>query len=147
MQRLKMWSNFVVGTIKTTTTMKKLITLIAATLITIGATAAEPYTVYCSLSGASYSLIDYGQESLFRNTLVDEDGRAIYFKSIIGALNYMSARGWRFVGEQKSYSPNMWDKCNISVSTTLIFAREITSPEQITEGIVTRQMLKERLEN
>ena len=119
---------------------------LGATLITIGASAAEPYTVYCSLSGASYSQIDYGQESLLRNTLVDEDGRAIYFNSIIGALNYMSARGWRFVGEQKSYSQNMWDKLDISVSTTLIFAREITSPEQITDGIVTRQMLKEQLE-
>ena len=126
--------------------MRKFITLIAATLITIGASAAEPYTVYCSLSGASYSQIDYGQESLLRNTLVDEDGRAIYFNSIIGALNYMSARGWRYVGEQKSYSQNMWDKLDISVSTILIFAREITSPEQITDGIVTRQMLKEQLE-
>jgi hypothetical protein len=126
--------------------MKKIVTLFVAMLISIMATAAEPYTVYCSLSGASYSQIDYGQESLLRNTLVDEDGRTIYFNSIIGALNYMSERGWRFVGEQKSYSQNMWDKCDISVSTTLIFAREITSPEQITEGIVTRQMLKEQLE-
>lgn len=126
--------------------MRKFITLIAATLITIGASAAEPYTVYCSLSGASYSQIDYGQESLLRNTLVDQDGRAIYFNSIIGALNYMSARGWRYVGEQKSYSQNMWDKLDISVSTALIFAREITSPEQITDGIVTRQMLREQLE-
>ena len=126
--------------------MKKIVTLFAAMLIVIMATAAEPYTVYCSLSGASYSLIDYGQESLLRNTLVDEDGRAIYFNSIIGAMNYMSARGWRYVGERKSYSQNTWDKLDISVSTALIFAREITSPEQITEGIVTRQMLKERLE-
>ena len=126
--------------------MRKLFTLIAVTLITIMTASAEPYTVYCSLSGASYSQIDYGQESLLRNTLVDEDGRAIYFNSVIGALNYMSARGWRFVGEQKSYSQNMWDKCDISVSTTLIFAREITFPEQITEGIVTRQMLKQQLE-
>lgn len=140
------WSNFVVATNQTTTTMRKLFTLIAATLITIMAASAEPYTVYCSLSGASYSQIDYGQESLLRNTLVDEDGRAIYFNSVIGALNYMSARGWRFVGEQKHYSQNMWDKCDISVSTTLIFAREITFPEQITEGIVTRQMLKQQLE-
>ena len=126
--------------------MKKIVTLFAAMLIVIGASAAEPYTVYCSLSGASYSQIDYGQESLLRNTLVDQDGRAIYFNSIIGAMNYMSARGWRYVGEQKSYSQNMWDKLDISVSTTLIFAREITSPEQITDGIVTRQMLKEQLE-
>lgn len=126
--------------------MKKIVILFAAMLIVIGASAAEPYTVYCSLSGASYSQIDYGQESLLRNTLVDQDGRAIYFNSIIGAMNYMSARGWRYVGEQKSYSQNMWDKLDISISTTLIFAREITLPEQITDGIVTRQMLKEQLE-
>ena len=126
--------------------MRKLITLFAAMLIVIRVSAAEPYTVYCSLSGASYSQIDYGQESLLRNTLVDDDGKAIYFNSIIGAMNYMSARGWRFVGEQKSYSQNTWDKLDISVSTALIFAREITSPEQITDGIVTRQMLKDQLE-
>ena len=126
--------------------MKKFITLFAATLIAVVATATEPYTIYCSLSGASYSQIDYGQKSLLRNTLVDENGKAIYFNSAIGAMNYMSERGWVFVDEQKNYSQSVLDRQDISVSTTLIFSKQITSPEQITEGIYTRQMYKEQSE-
>ena len=127
-----------------TTIMKKFITLFAATLIAATAIATEPYTIYCSLSGASYSQIDYGQESLFRNTLVDEKGEAIYFNSIIGAMNYMSERGWTFMYEQKNYSQSVLDRHDISVSTTLIFSKQVTAPEQITEGICTRQMLREQ---
>ena len=126
--------------------MKKFITLFTATLIAVVATATEPYTIYCSLSGASYSQIDYGQKSLLRNTLVDENGKAIYFNSAIGAMNYMSERGWVFVDEQKNYSQSVLDRQDISVSTTLIFSKQITSPEQITEGIYTRQMYKEQSE-
>lgn len=126
--------------------MKKFITLFTATLIAVVATATEPYTIYCSLSGASYSQIDYGQKSLLRNTLVDENGKALYFNSAIGAMNYMSERGWVFVDEQKNYSQSVLDRQDISVSTTLIFSKQITSPEQITEGIYTRQMYKEQSE-
>ena len=126
--------------------MKKFIALFTATLIALVATATEPYTVYCYLSGASYSQIDYGQKSLLRNTLVDENGKAIYFNSIIGAMNYMSGREWIFVGEQKNYSQSALDRLDISVSTTLIFSKQITSPEQITEGIYTRQMFLEQTE-
>ena len=124
--------------------MKKFITLFTATLLAVVATATEPHTVYCSLSGASYSLIDYGQKSLWGNTLVNENGKAIYFNSIIGAMNYMSERGWMFVGEQKHYSQTALNRLDINVSTTLIFSKQITSPEQITEGILTRQMLREQ---
>lgn len=126
--------------------MKKFITLFTATLIAVSAIATEPYTMYCSLSGASYSQIDYGQKSLWRNTLVDENGKAIYFNSIIGAMNYMSERGWVFIDQQKSYSQSVLDRDDISVSTTLIFSKQITSPEQITDGIYTRQMYIEQSE-
>ena len=126
--------------------MKKFIALFTATLIALVATATEPYTVYCSLSGASYSQIDYGQISLLRNTLVNENGEAIYFNSIIGAMNYMSERGWVFIDQQKSYSQSVLDRDDISVSTTLIFSKQITSPEQITDGIYTRQMYIEQSE-
>ena len=126
--------------------MKKFITLFTATLIAVSAIATEPYTMYCSLSGASYSQIDYGQKSLLRNTLVDENGEAIYFNSIIGAMNYMSERGWVFIDQQKSYSQSVLDRDDISVSTTLIFSKQITSPEQITDGIYTKQMYIEQSE-
>jgi hypothetical protein len=120
--------------------MRKITTLLVSMMLSMAAFAAEPYTVYCALSGASYSQIDYGQSSLLRNTLVDDDGRAIYFRSFIGAMNYMSERGWNFMCERKNFSQNTWDKSDIEVTTTLIFSKEVTSEEQITEGITTRQM-------
>lgn len=107
--------------------------------------AAEPYVVYCALSGASYSQIDYGQSTLVKNTLVDESGKAIYFRTSIGAMNYMSERGWRYVGDRRYISQDMWDKSDIDVTTTLIFVKEVTSSEEITEGITTRLMYQERL--
>ena len=84
--------------------MKKIFTLLVSVLVAVMAMAQEPYTVYCSLSGASYSQIDYGQQSLVGNTLVDEDGSSIYFRSFIGAMNYMSERGWHYVGDIKNFS-------------------------------------------
>ena len=124
--------------------MKKFITLFTATLIAVVATATEPHTIYCSLSGASYSQIDYGQKSLLGNTLVDDNGKAIYFNSIIGAMNYMSQRGWKYEFNITSVNSNILDNCKIESSTKLIFSKSITSKEEITEGILTRQMLREQ---
>ena len=124
--------------------MKKFITLFTATLIAVSAIATEPYTMYCSLSGASYSQIDYGQKSLLRNTLVDENGEAIYFNSIIGAMNYMSQRGWKYEFNITSVNSNILDNYKIESSTKLIFSKSITTKEEITEGILTRQMLREQ---
>lgn len=124
--------------------MKKFITLFTATLIAVSAIATEPYTIYCSLSGASYSQIDYGQKSLLRNTLVNENGEAIYFNSIIGAMNYMSERGWKYEFNITSVNSNILDNCKIESSTKLIFSKSITSKEEITEGILTRQLYKEQ---
>ena len=125
--------------------MRKITTLFVSLMLSMVAFAAEPYSVYCALSGASYSQIDYGQSTLAKNTLVDESGKAIYFRTSIGAMNYMSERGWRYVGDRRYISQDMWDKSDIDVTTTLIFVKEVTSSEEITEGITTRLMYQERL--
>jgi hypothetical protein len=39
----------------------------------------------------------------------------------------------------------MWNKSDIDVTTTLIFVKEVTSSEEITEGITTRLMYQECL--
>ena len=78
------------------------------------------------------------------NTLVDENGKAIYFNSIIGAMNYMSQRGWKYEFNITSVNSNILDNCKIESSTKLIFSKSITSKEEITEGILTRQMLREQ---
>lgn len=120
--------------------MRTICTLYAAMLISFTAAATEPYTLYCSLSGASYSQIDYGQKSLLRNNLVDENGVAIYFNSPICAINYMAERGWKYEGEITTVSSNIADPKRIESSTKLIFSKSITSKEEITEGLLTRQI-------
>ena len=63
--------------------MKKITTLIAATMISLVAIAQQPYKVYCSVSARhsetsttaiSRVEIDYGQEKLNKNYLVDSSG-------------------------------------------------------------------------
>lgn len=119
--------------------MRHFITLLLVTLATMGvAYAQEPFTVYCKLYGASYSLIDYGQERLRKNTLVDEKGESIYFNSVIGAMNYMAARGWRYVDSIVEHSQSLMDPQRHTVSQYLIFSKEVTSLEHVDYGITTR---------
>lgn len=61
--------------------------------------------IYCELLGTQALLskkvtvsVDFGQRSkLFSNdTLVDENGKAIVFNSMVDAMNYMGSLGWEF---------------------------------------------------
>ena len=109
--------------------MKRIFTIVAALMMVASLSAQKPYTAYCSMSGGSYSQVDYGQESLVKNTLVDEDGKPIYFNSVVGMLNYMSERGWEFIaplttvessdvfGEFEVSSSTKWKTANIMQKT------------------------------
>lgn len=62
---------------------------------------------YCMILATSKLLstkltieVDFGQEWSFwkdKRSLRDENGKKIVFNSVIDALNYMSADGWKFV--------------------------------------------------
>ena len=111
----------------------------------------QPYEVYCEIVAYSAGFftkrvtveIDFGQFSDFwswDNELVDESGEAIVFNSILDAANYLAERGWVFkqayivqsFSEGDSSSPrNYW-----------IMAKRVTSPEQISEGLLTSRMVK-----
>lgn len=121
--------------------MRKFTLLIFALIIAATVSAQEPRTVYGSLqaSGLSYSF-DYGQQQRHRMWLVDDSGKTIYFCSTVCALNYMSERGWRFIESHTTVGSNIIDPQKIESSTVWILSKEITSPEEITEGITTRQM-------
>ena len=64
--------------------------------------AQEKYKVYCSIIGNESELrngvvtisIDFGQDDLKKNYLVDEQGNRLKFKTMISAMNYMSKLGW-----------------------------------------------------
>ncbi len=64
----------------------------------------ETHTAYCELVGtlklnAKVKVaIDYGQNARWgNNTMVDENGQALEFNSMVDAMNYMGELGWKFV--------------------------------------------------
>lgn len=119
--------------------MKRIFTIVAALMMVASLAAQKPYTAYCSMSGGSYSQVDYGQESLVKNTLVDEDGKPIYFNSVVGMLNYMSERGWEFIAPLTTVdSSEILGEFKVSSDTKWLFKKEVTSPEEVTEGLMTR---------
>lgn len=123
--------------------MKRIFTLTVATLITVATVAQQPYKVYCALSARhsetsttaiSRVEIDYGQERLVRNYLVDESGKPLKLNSITAVANYMSKLGWELedsyvVGEDIDHC--VW-----------IMSKYVNSDEEITDGFTTRWMLE-----
>lgn len=118
--------------------------LASATIAVAQEPSQEPYTAYASIQGHSPCYVDYGQSSLRKNWIVDDDGNTIYFRSIIGALNYMSERGWRLVQPHTSVQSNILEAEKIESKTLWLLSKEVTSREEIAEGITTRQIFLEQ---
>ncbi len=124
--------------------MKRLITLLLLSL-SLTAQAQESRTVYCSISGTSgYVCIDYGQDDLRKNWIVNSNGTGINFRSIVSIMNYMSERGWRCLGPHSEVESSLLDPEDIDTTTIWIFSKEVTSTAEITEGIITRQTYLEQ---
>ncbi len=129
--------------------MKKLTTLIFAMVLSLAAMAEQPHKVYCEVWGTSttniigYLYIDYGQEDRHRNWLVDDNGKGIYFDTMIQALNYMAKRGWELEAAYDTQrSKTMFDETKIESKHSLILSKMVTSDDEITEGFCTRSMYK-----
>lgn len=126
--------------------MKYLISLFLAT-IAFSLSAQTPYKVYCTLQGNEKELrnnqvslsIDYGQESLKDNKLVDENGKEIKFNTMVSAMNYMSKLGWEYEGCYNS-EDQTWG----GLIFIWILSKEVTSDDQITDGFQTKLMYKQR---
>ncbi len=90
--------------------------------ISMGVVAQKPYKVFCELLGTGKLFsnkvtvtVDFGQETSFwfgssNQYLVDDNGKAIKFNSMVDAMNYMGKRGWEFeqayvvtIGNQNVY--------------------------------------------
>lgn len=122
----------------TPTTMRRFTLLIVALFLAVATQAEGLNTYYCSLSGASFATIDYGQTNRQRNWLVDQNGKAIYFRSAIQAMNFMAERGWKFERAITTVDSTLLDPNKVESTTTLIFSKEAESRDQLTEGITTR---------
>lgn len=101
--------------------MKKIVLLLIGAVLAVTAKAQEiqdsiqqpkEITVYAELLGWNTNVlglgkkatveVEFGEESWGwrsndgRNLLVDDNGKAIRFNSMVDAMNYMGARGWTF---------------------------------------------------
>lgn len=117
------------------------------TIITVSVLAQTPYKVYCTLQGNEKELrnnqvslsIDFGQESLKDNKLVDENGQEIKFNTMVSAMNYMSKLGWKYEGCYNS-KDQTWG----GLIFIWILSKEVTSDDEITQGFQTKRMFKEQ---
>ena len=109
----------------------------------------KPHEVYCELvsTGGGFFTnkttveVDFGQfASFFSNDrqLVDEQGNAIVFNSILDAANYMAERGWVF--KQAYVLTTVSDGTTGTRVHHWIMAKTITDKSQITEGLRTARM-------
>jgi hypothetical protein len=142
-------SNFVIAN-KNYNTMKKLFTLLLATLSIASIYATEPQTVYCAISGSHLASqangyigqvdIDFGQGNKSRDYLVDNNGKRLYFETMISALNHMAKAGWRLESSYTEFNPSLIEDSGLDECImVMILSKEITSEEQIVEGIYTRE--------
>lgn len=114
-----------------------------------GTAQAKPHEVFCELVSYTNGIftnkvtvdIDFGQQTKFWSrdrALIDEAGHDIVFNSILDAANYMGERGWVF---KQAYIVQTFTKGDSGSPTVhWIMAKTVTSPEEITEGLLTRGM-------
>ena len=109
--------------------------------------AQEKYKVYCSIIGNEHELkngvvsitIDYGQDELYKNYLVDDQGNKLQFKTMISAMNYMSKLGWSL--EDTSHST---DKILGGLISVWVLSKEVYSDDEITQGFQTMLMFEQK---
>ena len=128
--------------------MKKCLFLMLM-FISMNVMAQKPYKVFCELLGTGKLFsnkvtvtVDFGQETSFwlgasNQYLVDDNGKAIKFNSMVDAMNYMGKRGWEF---EQAYVVTI---SNQNVYHWLL-SKEITQDEAVNDGFNTRKAFKEK---
>lgn len=128
--------------------MKKIILILVFVLTSVISLNAQNSgeNVYCEIVGTEVLFskkvtvdIDFGQKSSFWSEykdkrLVDENGKAIKFNSMVDALNFMAKLGWEF---QQAYvvTTNEQSVCHWLMKKTL------KEGESIKKGIKTQKDL------
>lgn len=121
--------------------------LIFMLLLTSSIYAQTPYKVYAELVGKGREVsakrtitVDFGRGFKYwsrnaKDYLVDENGDKLSFNSMVDAMNYMSKRGWQLA--ESYYDP-------LENDLFWIIYKEITTDEQIREGLMTKEEFKKR---
>ena len=119
--------------------MRRLTTLLIAIISCATLYAEQPYIAYCTITtlhdATSRVEVDYGQEDLTKNYLVDEEGKALKYHSTAIAANTLSKLGWVYedsyvVGED-------------NIRCVWVMSKLVTDDSQITEGFMTRKMYED----
>lgn len=130
--------------------MKKLILLCAA-LFAVSALSAQQ-KVYCQItktndgkglfSNSIAISIDYGQSrtAFSDDRLVDENGDNLLFKSMVDAMNYMSALGWDF---EQAYTTVSGSDGDTSSKVYWILSKTVDVDEDATEGLKSAEVFFE----
>lgn len=131
--------------------MKRIILTLVAACISLAAMAEQPFKAYCEVWGTTttntigFLYIDYGQEDRSGNWIVDSRGKGIFFNSMIQVINYMSERGWEVEAIYNTPSiSTVFDEKKLETKHSVIMSKMVESKEEITEGIYTKNMHKNR---
>lgn len=130
--------------------MKRLLFAIVAMMLAASANA-QTRNYYCEVKGIEKDLsaglkivFDFGNDAVYsavglkdKQKLVDENGEEIPFNSMVDAGNYMSEKGWTFL---QAYTSVYGGHALVH----WIFIKEASSPEEATEGIMTKAEYKEQ---
>ena len=100
--------------------------------------ADSSYYAYCEVLGTDIGLfkskvvvtLDFGEERY--ESLYDNNGKAIRFHSMMGAINYMAKRNWKV---KTTYVYNEGKQRVIH----FLLEKHVTSASQIREGLITRE--------
>jgi len=110
----------------------------------------KSYKVYCEIvatpkffSNKATVELDFGQFSGFWSSdrqLVDEQGNTISFNSALDAANYMARRGWDL--EEVFIVQDITKGDSGTPRYHWVMSKIVTDDSQITEGLLTRGMIK-----
>lgn len=117
-------------------------------LCCMNAMSQDSQRVYCELLGYQKFLsskvivsVDFGQETSFwtgtsKQYLVDKNGKAISFNSMVDAMNYMGRIGWKF---EQAY---VVTTSNQNVYHWLL-SKDVSANEKSSTGFITKEQFQD----
>lgn len=130
--------------------MKKILVILLGMLSMTA--VAQNKMVYCEIVATQKILstkvniqVDFGQGRDFwdcsQNYLVDKNGKAIIFNSVIDALNYMGTFGWELVTTYEI------GNAQYGYVYHFLMAKKLNGEETIDNGLQTKHQYKTKQEN
>ena len=130
--------------------MKKIFLFLVLCLCISAASARRYYCVIkgydAAFSGKRMVWLDFGGHSKYRarpsigenEKVADEDGKFFKLRSMVDAMNYLSAKGWVL---QQTYSTALGEH---SMMDCWVLYKDAETPEEAAEGILTQEEFEKK---